>query len=44
MKIADAWNEWWDGLGHVACCNIDPARIREAFEAGYLAGLAERKQ
>ncbi len=43
MHIAVAWKEWWDGLGHVARCNRDEARIREAFEAGYMAALAQTK-
>lgn len=38
MQVADAWKEWWQALGHVARCNRDIARTREAFEAGYAAG------
>jgi hypothetical protein len=41
MHVIAAWKEWWEGLGHVARCNRDPGRTREAFEAGYLAALAE---
>jgi len=41
--LIDAWKEWWDGLGHVARCNRDEARIREAFEAGYMAALARTR-
>lgn len=40
MSLNEAWNEWWEHLGHVSRCNRDPARTREAFEAGYLAALA----
>ena len=36
-----AWKRWWDDLGHVARCNRDAARTREAFEAGYMAALAQ---
>ena len=38
MQVTDAWEEWWRGLGHVARCNRDMARTREAFDAGYAAG------
>lgn len=44
MQIADAWEEWWRGLGHVARCNRDKARTREAFEAGYAAGRLTRQR
>ncbi|MCF6370907.1 hypothetical protein [Rhizobium halophilum] len=37
MDMEKAWKEWWESLGHVARCNRDTARTREAFEAGYLA-------
>ncbi|WP_145926130.1 hypothetical protein [Shinella sp. HZN7] len=36
-----AWKRWWDDLGHVARCNRDIARTREAFEAGYMAALVQ---
>jgi hypothetical protein len=39
MDMEKAWKEWWESLGHVARCNRDAARTREAFEAGYLAAL-----
>ncbi|WP_207900562.1 hypothetical protein, partial [Shinella sp. JR1-6] len=38
-QIEKAWRRWWNELGHVARCNRDPARTREAFDAGYLAAL-----
>jgi hypothetical protein len=44
MQVTDAWEEWWRGLGHVARCNRDIARIREAFEAGYAAGRLTRQR
>jgi hypothetical protein len=34
MQVIEAWNEWWQEIGHVARCNRDPARTREAYEAG----------
>jgi hypothetical protein len=37
MDMEKAWKEWWESLGHVARCNRDAARTREAFEAGYQA-------
>ncbi|MNL89832.1 hypothetical protein D3C87_2204030 [compost metagenome] len=37
MHVEDAWLRWWENLGHVARLNRDKARIREAFEAGFLA-------
>lgn len=36
-----AWKQWWEDLGHVARCNRDLARTREAFEAGYMAAVAQ---
>lgn len=39
MQVIEAWNEWWKEIGHVARCSRDPAKTREAFEAGYLAAL-----
>lgn len=44
MAVKDAWNAWWEQLGHVGRCNRDPARTREAFEAGYLAALARQEK
>lgn len=44
MQVTDAWEEWWRGLGHVARCNRDMARTREAFEAGYAAGRLTRQR
>jgi hypothetical protein len=41
MDAIKAWTKWWDDIGHVARCNRDPARTREAFEAGYLAALEQ---
>lgn len=41
MHVILAWKDWWDGIGHVARCNRDPGRTREAFEAGYLAALEQ---
>ncbi|MET3585651.1 hypothetical protein ABID21_001760 [Pseudorhizobium tarimense] len=38
-----AWKEWWESLGHVARCKRDTARIREAFEAGYLSASERRE-
>jgi hypothetical protein len=38
--IESAWLAWWASLGHVARTNRDKARIREAFEAGFLAASA----
>jgi hypothetical protein len=43
MQVERAWSEWWEGLGHVARLNRDKARTREAFEAGYLAALEDRR-
>lgn len=39
MGAVDAWNKWWEGIGHVARRNRDVARTREAFEAGYISAL-----
>ncbi|CAD7029934.1 hypothetical protein RHAB21_01661 [Pseudorhizobium halotolerans] len=41
MGAVDAWNKWWEGIGHVARRNRDVARTREAFEAGYIAALED---
>ncbi|MFN3507973.1 MAG: hypothetical protein ACK4ZU_10870 [Allorhizobium sp.] len=41
MHVIMAWKDWWDGIGHVARCNRDAGRTREAFEAGYLAALEQ---
>lgn len=41
LRSDRAWKQWWDELGHVARCNRDMARTREAFEAGYMAALAQ---
>lgn len=41
MRMEEAWSKWWKDLGHVSRCNRDPARTREAFEAGYLAAVQE---
>lgn len=41
MTVESAWKSWWNALGHVARCNRDMARTREAFEAGYLAALRD---
>lgn len=42
MHMERDWKEWWESLGHVARCNRDAARTREAFEAGYLAASRTR--
>ncbi|MFN3833606.1 MAG: hypothetical protein ACK4SQ_15380 [Allorhizobium sp.] len=41
MHVIMAWKDWWDGIGHVARCNRDAGRTREAFEAGYLAAMEQ---
>jgi len=41
MHVVTAWKDWWNGIGHVARCNRDAGRTREAFEAGYLAALEQ---
>ncbi|CCF18711.1 hypothetical protein NT26_0987 [Pseudorhizobium banfieldiae] len=41
MGAVDAWNKWWEGIGHVARGNRDVARTREAFEAGYISALED---
>ena len=41
LRVIEAWKQWWEEIGHVARCNRDPARTREAFEAGYLAALEQ---
>lgn len=43
MHMEGSWKEWWESLGHVARCNRDVARTREAFEAGYLAASERRR-
>lgn len=44
MTVESAWKGWWNALGHVARCNRDMARTREAFEAGYLAALRDARE
>ena len=41
MGAVDAWNKWWEGIGHVASGNRPLARTREAFEAGYISALED---
>lgn len=43
-ELENAWLTWWKSLGHVARTNRDKARIREAFEAGFLAASALEKR
>ena len=43
MKVHEAWLKWWESIGHVARGNRDPARTREAFEAGYVAALEQMR-